>query len=62
MGQIGVEASIPITALSGQSVGFSVMFGAYLDDLFPTSLGAPLFGELFTTRTKATYGNPIFGQ
>lgn len=62
MGQIGVEASIPITALSGQSVGFSVMWGTYLDDLFPTSLGAPLFAELFTTKTKSTYGNPIFGQ
>lgn len=62
MGQIGVEASIPINALSGQSVGVSAMLGTYLDDLFPTSLGAPLFGELFTTKTKSTYGNPIFGQ
>lgn len=62
MGQLGVEASIPINALSGQSVGLQIMWGTYLDDLFPTSLGAPLFAELFTTRTRATYGTPIFGR
>lgn len=62
IGQFGIEASIPVNDLSGQSVGLFVMWGTYLDDLFPESLGAPLFGDLFNTTTKATYGKPIFGR
>jgi hypothetical protein len=42
--QVGVEAVIPLNNASGHGVGvvFSVDF--YLDDLFPNTLGKPLFG------------------
>jgi hypothetical protein len=42
--QIGLEAIIPINRDSGRSVGAIAQLHIYLDDLFPTSLGKPLFG------------------
>ena len=47
IGQLGMEASIPINDLSGRNIGALAMGGLYLDDLFPHSLGAPLLGPLF---------------
>lgn len=47
IGQVGIEASIPINNSSGQNIGVLAMWGTYLDDLFPYSLGAPLVGTLF---------------
>lgn len=41
--QIGAEAVIPINRDSGDSVGFTVQVHFYLDDLFPNSLGKPVF-------------------
>jgi hypothetical protein len=42
-GQFGVEAEIPVNHLSGNHVG--VIFDAhlFLDDIFPSSIGKPLF-------------------
>jgi hypothetical protein len=42
-GQFGIEAQIPVNHLSGNHVG--VLFDAHLffDDLFPNSIGKPLF-------------------
>jgi len=42
-GQFGIEAQIPVNHLSGNHVG--VLFDAhlYFDDIFPNSLGKPLF-------------------
>ena len=42
-GQFGVEAQIPVNRLTGNHVG--VLFDAhlYFDDIFPNSLGKPLF-------------------
>ncbi|HEY1998255.1 MAG TPA: hypothetical protein VGH41_14245 [Paraburkholderia sp.] len=42
-GQFGIEAQIPVNHLSGNHVG--VVFDAHLffDDLFPNSIGKPLF-------------------
>ncbi len=42
--QIGLEAIIPINRDSGRNVGAIAQLHIYLDDLFPTSLGKPLFG------------------
>jgi hypothetical protein len=42
--QLGVEAQIPINKRSGSGVGWIVQLHFYLDDLFPKSLGKPLFG------------------
>jgi hypothetical protein len=42
--QFGVEAVIPINAQSGADVGVIAQLHIYLDDLFPGSIGKPLFG------------------
>jgi hypothetical protein len=43
--QVGVEAVIPVTASTGHSVGITGQLHFYLDDIFPRSLGRPLFGD-----------------
>ena len=44
--QLGLEANIPANAATrqGQGVGFIAQFHLFLDDIFPDSLGKPLFG------------------
>lgn len=44
--QLGLEAVIPANATTRQSqgVGFIAQFHLFLDDIFPTTLGKPLFG------------------
>ncbi|HJY54422.1 MAG TPA: hypothetical protein VKD89_10380 [Candidatus Udaeobacter sp.] len=41
--QFGVEAVVPINERTGRSVGVIAQLHFYLDDLFPHSLGRPLF-------------------
>ncbi|MES1202172.1 MAG: hypothetical protein ABUS57_12075 [Pseudomonadota bacterium] len=43
--QLGAEALIPINDESGDDVGFVIQAHYYLDDMFPHSLGRPLFGH-----------------
>ena len=43
--QIGAEAIIPATRLAGHGYGGVVQFHMYLDDIFPATLGRPLFGD-----------------
>ena len=42
--QLGVEAIIPVNRASGDDVGVIGQLHLYLDDIFPHSLGRPLFG------------------
>jgi hypothetical protein len=42
--QFGVETVIPINEQTGNAVGVIAQLHFYLDDLFPRSLGRPLFG------------------
>jgi hypothetical protein len=42
--QVGAEAVIPVNSRTGSDVGFIAQLHFYLDDLFPHSLGRPLFG------------------
>ena len=42
-GQVGIEATLPINRASGRGIGVIVGVGFYLDDIFPHTLGAPLF-------------------
>lgn len=42
--QLGAEAIIPLNRGSGHGVGFLAQLHFYIDDLFPRSLGRPLFG------------------
>ena len=41
--QVGAEATIPVNSRTGKDVGFIAQLHFYLDDLFPHSLGRPLF-------------------
>jgi hypothetical protein len=42
--QVGVEAVIPANRASGGAVGVVAQLHFYLDDMFPDSLGRPIFG------------------
>lgn len=54
--QVGLEAIVPINRDSGTGVGIMVQFHLYLDDLFPTTIGRPLFGA-GTAAGIPTFGN-----
>jgi hypothetical protein len=43
--QIGVEALIPVNRQSGGNVGAIAQLHFFLDDIFPDSIGKPLFGN-----------------
>jgi hypothetical protein len=43
--QFALEASIPINSRSGHGVGAQAQLHWFLDDLFPHSIGRPLFGH-----------------
>jgi len=42
--QLGVEAIIPVNHASGDNVGALMQLHFYVDDIFPHSLGTPIFG------------------
>jgi hypothetical protein len=42
--QVGVEAIVPVNRASGDGVGVIGQLHLYLDDIFPNSIGRPLFG------------------
>lgn len=42
--QLGAEAVVPVNRASGHGLGFIAQLHFYLDDIFPHSLGRPLFG------------------
>lgn len=42
--QVGVEAIVPINERTGKNVGMIAQLHFFMDDLFPHSLGRPLFG------------------
>jgi hypothetical protein len=43
--QVGVEAIVPINRSSGTSIGAIAQLHLYLDDIFPNTIGQPLFGS-----------------
>jgi hypothetical protein len=43
--QIGVEAIIPVNRQSGTGVGAVAQLHFFLDDIFPQSIGRPIFGS-----------------
>ncbi len=42
--QVGVEALIPVNPQSGSDIGVIAQVHFYLDDIFPRTIGKPLFG------------------
>src|SRR5262249_23853359 len=43
--QLGVEAVVPVNERTGKNVGIRGQIHFFLDDLFPNTLGRPLFGR-----------------
>jgi hypothetical protein len=43
--QLAVEAVIPVNGRSGNHTGVIAQFHFFLDDLFPATIGRPLFGS-----------------
>lgn len=54
--QVGVEAMIPINRASGTGTGVMAQLHFYLDDIFPTTIGRPLFGPS-SAPSKPNFGN-----
>ena len=50
--QVGLEAMIPINRESGSGVGVLGQLHLYLDDMFPSTYGQPLFGGTGTTAPR----------
>jgi hypothetical protein len=55
--QVGVEAIIPVNRASGDGVGAMAQLHLYLDDIFPTTVGKPLFGG-----STPPAGRPMLGN
>ncbi len=53
--QVGLEALVPINRASGSGVGVVAQLHLYLDDIFPSGIGRPLFGQ-------STPARPMFGH
>lgn len=53
--QVGLEAQIPINRESGSGVGVLGQLHLYLDDMFPTTMGQPLFGGTSAAPRKLTF-------
>jgi hypothetical protein len=53
--QVGLEAQIPINRESGSGVGVLGQLHLYLDDMFPTTVGQPLFGGSSAAPRKLTF-------
>jgi hypothetical protein len=54
--QFAIEAQIPVNRQSGTSVGVIGQLHFYLDDIFPNTLGRPIFANNINT------GRPMFGR
>lgn len=53
--QVGLEAMIPINRESGSGIGVLGQLHLYLDDLFPTTVGQPLFAGTSPPVRKLTF-------
>ena len=42
--QVGLEAQVPVNSDTGRGVGVLLGVDLYFDDIFPHSIGAPIFG------------------
>lgn len=52
-GQFALEAMVPSNRASGTGVGVIAQLHLYLDDIFPTTIGRPLFGAPAPTSAAA---------
>jgi hypothetical protein len=56
--QVGVEAMIPVNRASGSSVGAIAQIHFFLDDIFPNSIGRPIFGNSIASGRSAFGSKP----
>jgi hypothetical protein len=54
--QVGIEAMIPVNRESGSGVGAIAQLHFFLDDIFPTTIGRPIFSDAIAS------GRPMFGN
>ena len=54
--QFGLEAQIPINSRTGSSVGFLAQIHLFLDDMFPNSIGRPIFGSYTPRDVNSKFG------
>src|SRR5262249_23719393 len=54
--QLAFQAIIPVNRASGSGVGVVAQLHFYLDDIFPNSIGRPLFAS------NTSPGGPAFGR
>jgi hypothetical protein len=57
--QVGVEAIVPVNRQSGTSVGVIAQLHLYLDDLFPTTIGKPIFGVPSPQQSRSDHEQQI---
>jgi hypothetical protein len=43
--QLGLEAMVPINHQTGSRVGWIAQIHFFLDDMFPMTIGKPIFGK-----------------
>jgi hypothetical protein len=55
--QVGLEAIVPVNRASGIGVGAVAQLHIYLDDIFPTTIGKPLFANSSPTTGRPPLGN-----
>ena len=53
--QVGIEAIVPVNRASGTNVGVIGQLHLYLDDMFPQTIGRPLFGGTSTPPQKPNF-------
>jgi hypothetical protein len=54
--QVAIEAMIPVNRQSGNGIGVIAQLHFFLDDIFPNTLGRPIFANNINT------GRPTFGR
>ena len=59
--QVGLEAIIPVNRASGTGVGVLAQLHFYLDDLFPNSIGKPIFGSSADAREVSMRAGWLIG-
>jgi hypothetical protein len=55
--QVGLEAIIPVNRASGDGVGVMAQLHLYLDDIFPNTIGKPLFASSAPASGRPSFGN-----
>jgi hypothetical protein len=53
--EVGAEALIPVNSASGKHIGARVLLDFFLDDIFPDSIGRPIFAPASDQAAKSPF-------